>query len=156
MKMVKRSAGLVVLRPGPGEWRCLILRAYRNWDFPKGLPEPGETQLRAAFRETKEETGLTRLQLPWGEDYRETVPYGAGGKIARYYLAVSARGDVVLPISLELGRPEHHEFRWVTFAQAQQLLPPRLIPVIEWAQRMVGTDVAGSPPGEAPDSAPGK
>ncbi len=24
------------LRPEAGEWRCLILRAYRNWDFPKG------------------------------------------------------------------------------------------------------------------------
>ncbi|WP_354684295.1 bis(5'-nucleosyl)-tetraphosphatase [Cupriavidus necator] len=140
MKTVKRSAGLVVLRPQAGEWRCLILRAYRNWDFPKGLPEPGETPLQAALRETEEETGLTGLQLPWGEDYRETAPYGAAGKIARFYLAVSARGDVALPVSAELGRPEHHEFRWATFDQARQLLPPRLLPMIEWACAVAGTE----------------
>jgi len=151
---MKRSADVVVLRPEAGEWRCLILRAYRNWDFPKGLPEPEETELGAALRETEEETGLTRLQFRWGEQYCETEPYNRGSKVARYYLAVSARGDVVLPISPELGRPEHHEFRWVSFAEAEQHLPPRLLPVLEWARRMVGTKVARDPPEGASGPAP--
>ncbi|RWA56379.1 hypothetical protein AU476_03285 [Cupriavidus sp. UYMSc13B] len=137
MRPIKLSAGLVVLRPIAGQWHCLILRAYRNWDMPKGMPEPNEESLPAAMREAREETGLSTLELRWGENYRETEPY-ANGKIARFYLAVSSSGDVSLPISAELGRPEHHEFRWVTFAEAQQLLPSRFEPILEWAQSMAG------------------
>src|SRR5215471_3651714 len=124
MNVDKRSAGLVAVRQFGDEWRCLVLRAYRNWDFPKGLPEPGEELLEAALRETTEETGLSGLQLPWGDDYRETEPY-AKRKVARLYLALSDQGEVWLPVSAELGRPEHHEYRWVSFADAQQLLPQR-------------------------------
>jgi 8-oxo-dGTP pyrophosphatase MutT (NUDIX family) len=51
-----------------------VLRAYRNWDFPKGLVEPGEDPLAAAKREVKEETGLSDLDYPFGDEHRETVP----------------------------------------------------------------------------------
>jgi len=39
------AAGMVIFRRFDGDWRCLMLRAYRNWDFPKGLIEPGEDAL---------------------------------------------------------------------------------------------------------------
>jgi bis(5'-nucleosidyl)-tetraphosphatase len=136
MKRAKLAAGAVVLRGRDDGWQCLVLRAYRNWDFPKGLIEPGEEPLAAALREVTEETGLRGLALPWGEVWRETEPY-AGGKVARYYVAESAEGAVVLPVSPELGRPEHHEFRWLYFDAAARLLPPRLLPVLRWAQTLV-------------------
>ena len=41
----KHAAGAVVVRPAGREWRYLVLRAYRNWDFPKGLVEPDEAPL---------------------------------------------------------------------------------------------------------------
>ena len=113
-----------------------MLRAYRNWDFPKGVVEPGEEPLDAALREVREETGLGDLELPWGEVWRETEPYAAG-KVARYYVAESARGNVVLPVNPALGRPEHHEFRWLGFDDAARLLPARLLPVLRWAGRVV-------------------
>ena len=119
-----------------GGWRCLVLRAYRNWDFPKGLVEPGEEPLDAALREVTEETGLRELSLPWGEVWRETEPY-AGGKVARYYVAESTAGTVVLPVNPELGRPEHHEFRWLELDTAARLLPPRLQQVLLWAAQTV-------------------
>jgi len=50
----RRAAGVVVMRFREGVWRVLILRAYRNWDFPKGMLEAGETALDAAKRETRE------------------------------------------------------------------------------------------------------
>src|SRR5438270_2037750 len=84
-KAPPRAAGVVVFRRTGNGIYLLILRAYKNWDFPKGLVDPGEDQLAAAKRELKEETGLAGVDFPFGEEYRETLPY-AGNKIARYYL----------------------------------------------------------------------
>jgi len=127
------SAGLVVVRRVGGGWRLLVLRAWRNWDFPKGQLEPGETPFAAALRETAEETGLAALRFPWGEVSIEVGPYGSRHKIARYYLAKTDQASIRLPVSPELGRPEHHEWRWVNANEARRLLPPRLQPVLDWA-----------------------
>ena len=129
----KIAAGVIPVRRVGGDWRLLVLRAYRNWDFPKGMVEPGEEPLAAAQRETAEETGLRDLEFSFGEGYRETLPY-ASGKVARYYLGETREERIDLPISHELGRPEHHEWRWVTFNEAEDLLPPRLAIVLEWAR----------------------
>ena len=128
-----RSAGAVVFRRTSRGVQLLVLRAYANWDFPKGEIESGENDLEAARREVAEETGLTELDFPFGDAHRDTLPY-SGGKVARYYLAETGEEAVELPISRELGRPEHHEWRWVSFDEAEDLLPPRLAQVLDWAR----------------------
>jgi bis(5'-nucleosidyl)-tetraphosphatase len=136
MRRSKFSAGAVIARSAHTGWRYLLLRVFRTWDFPKGGVEPGESALQAAVREVEEETALTGLEFRWGELYCETPPY-SGGKVARYYVAISVLGDVSLPINPLLGRPEHHEFRWVSYADARHLLPDRLQPIIEWAHGVI-------------------
>jgi 8-oxo-dGTP pyrophosphatase MutT (NUDIX family) len=131
------SAGVVVLRRGPVDWLFLLLRAYRNWDFPKGMVEPGEEPLAAARREVREETLIEDLQFNWGEVYLETGPYG-NRKIARYYVAATLTEKVTLPISPELGRPEHEEWRWVDRDRALSLVATRLQPIVRWAAEAVG------------------
>ena len=130
------SAGVIPARRTPDGWKLLILRAYRKWDFPKGRIDPGEEPLAAAKREAEEEAALTDLEFPFGEIYRDTAPY-AGGKIARYYLAVTGQEQITLPISRELGRPEHHEGRWVSLAEAARLLPPRLQLILAWVREVL-------------------
>ncbi len=129
----KRAAGAVVFRRTERGVRLLLLRAFKNWDFPKGLIEPGETALDAAKRECAEETGLTDLGFPFGDVHKDTLAY-AGGKVARYFLAETGAVEIELPVSPELGRPEHHEWRWVSFDEAEDLLPPRLGVVLDWAR----------------------
>ncbi|HTT01280.1 MAG TPA: NUDIX domain-containing protein [Steroidobacteraceae bacterium] len=131
------SAGVIPVRPCEGEWLLLLLRAYRNWDFPKGLVETGEDPFDAARRELAEETGILDLEFRWGGAYAETAPY-ARNKIARYYIAVTASEAVTLGMSAELGRPEHHQWRWVSCATALELVAPRLTPVVRWACSVVG------------------
>ena len=133
----KRAAGAVEFRRTERGVRLLVLRAYKNWDFPKGLIEPGESELDAAKRETFEETGLTDLDWPFGDAHKDTLAY-AGGKIARYFLAETGETAITLPVSPELGRPEHHEWRWVSYDEAEDLLPPRLSIVLDWARRTIG------------------
>jgi 8-oxo-dGTP pyrophosphatase MutT (NUDIX family) len=126
------SAGVVIVRiQGPAPL-FLLLRSYRYWDFPKGEVASGEDPLAAAVREVREETMLTELEFRWGRGYCETPPYGRG-KVARYYLATSASGDVELPVDPALGRPEHHEYRWLGFELARPLLVARVAAVLDWA-----------------------
>ncbi|HEX6415057.1 MAG TPA: NUDIX domain-containing protein [Burkholderiales bacterium] len=134
MKPAPRAAGAVVFRRSDRGIRILLLRAYKNWDFPKGLVGPGESELAAARREVEEETGLADLDYPFGEEFKETLPY-SGNKVARYYLAETDAEKLELPVSPELGRPEHHEYRWASFDEAEDLLPPRLSIVLEWAKK---------------------
>jgi len=134
MNAPNRAAGAVIFRRSDRGIRLLVLRAYKNWDFPKGMVEPGEDALAAARREVEEETGLADLAYPFGDEFKETLPY-SGNKVARYYLAETGAEKIVLPVSPELGRPEHHEYRWVSFDEAEDLLPPRLAVVLEWAKK---------------------
>ena len=136
MNAPSRAAGAVIFRRSDRGIRLLLLRAYKNWDFPKGMVEPGEDALAAARREVEEETGLAGLDYPFGDEFRETMPY-SGSKVARYYLAETDAEKIVLPVSPELGRPEHDEYRWVSFDEAEDLLPPRLAVVLEWAKKTI-------------------
>lgn len=133
---LKRAFGVVIVRQEAGVWLYLLLRAYDYWDFPKGKPEAGEEPLATAKREVEEESGVTKLDFRWGEVFTETEPYKAG-KVARYYLAETKEKDVVLGINPELGRAEHHEFRWMTYEEARALLVPRLQKVIDWAELVI-------------------
>ena len=113
-----------------------MLRAGNYWDFPKGMVEPGEDPLAAAIRETEEETTLIDLDFRWGHEFIETEPYGKN-KIARYYVAEAADGEVYLPVSAELGKPEHDEFCWLEYNAARGLLVPRVMTVLEWAGEII-------------------
>ena len=138
VKATPRAAGVVVFRRTGSGVYLLVLRAYSNWDFPKGLVDAGENQFTAAQRELKEETGLSGVDFPFGEEFKETLPYSSN-KIARYYLGETEEVEIVLPVSKELGRPEHHEFRWIGLAAAKTLLAPALQPVIAWAATIAET-----------------
>jgi 8-oxo-dGTP pyrophosphatase MutT (NUDIX family) len=129
------SSGVVVVNGAGSQRQLLLLRAYKNWDFPKGLVEAGEEPFAAALREVREETTLQHLVFDWGQDYVETGPYNKG-KVARYYIARSDEREVSLPVNPNIGMPEHHEARWVTYAEALLMVTSRLIPVVQWARTM--------------------
>lgn len=132
------SAGVVVLRRDEESQQLylLLLRAYQYWDFPKGMQEVGETEFEAALREVQEETTISALDFHWGNVFYETGPY-RGGKVARYYIATTEQIDIELLINPELGCPEHVEYRWVSFEQATKMCSPRVVSVINWAQKVI-------------------
>ena len=124
-----------------GELKLLLIeRALEpfqgQWALPGGFVRMAETIDQAARRELAEEAGLKDLSFFWGHVYRETPPYGRG-KIARYYVAQTREKDIELPIGEELGRPEHHEARWVSYPEARSFLLPRLISILDWANALI-------------------
>ena len=125
----------------------LCLRAYANWDFPKGQQDEGEEGISTAVRETKEETGLIR-----GVDYEidenekvSTEKYGSGkkAKIATYFLAKRLSDkNPILPINPELGKAEHDEWKWVPFDEVEEKLKSkRYEPILNY----LGKSVFGNP-----------
>lgn len=135
----KRSFGIVPIAFGQNSAPVfLILRAYKNWDFPKGQAEHGETPLEAARREMTEETGIREFTLTWGEISMDTEIY-ASGKVVTYFPAQVKKQAITLPVSAELGRPEHNEYRWASYQEAHTLLPARLVPVLDWARRIAAS-----------------
>jgi 8-oxo-dGTP pyrophosphatase MutT (NUDIX family) len=58
---VVRAAGGVPVRAGEAGPEVLLVHrpSYRDWTFPKGKCDPGESDEACALREVHEETGLT-------------------------------------------------------------------------------------------------
>jgi 8-oxo-dGTP pyrophosphatase MutT (NUDIX family) len=107
---VIRAAGGLVVREG----RVLVVHRPRHddWSFPKGKLEPAESWEEAALREVEEETALAGELGGFVGRTRYDVP--AGPKEVRYFV-VRASGEP---------RPRHEvdEVRWVTLAEARELL----------------------------------
>ena len=137
MTMEKKtlSAGVIVIRREEDKKWYLLLRAYSNWDFPKGMVEAGEEPLQGAIREVEEETSLNNLTFTWGNSYQETPPYGRG-KVARYYVAETRQANITLPVNPELGHPEHEEYRWVPYQEARGMVAARVQSILDWAHAL--------------------
>jgi hypothetical protein len=141
------SAGVVVIRRDAQRFRMLCVRALDRWDFPKAAVAEGADALVAALAEVREVAGLEQLEFPWGEDYRETVPF-ADGRVSRYYLARVRDADATQPVPVGRQPTTGPDLRWLTYEEAEELLPPSLSLVLDWAvQRLAsgGTRPAGAP-----------
>lgn len=101
------------------------------------MVEPNEDPWEGALREFQEETGLTDYSTPFGKSFIETPPYGKG-KVARYYiLQVEGEKKVILTPNPVTGIVEHHEFRWVKYEDAREMLVPRVVNVLAWANEEI-------------------
>ena len=132
-----KSAGIVIVRNINNIYYVLLMRSYNYWDFPKGGIETHETPLDAAIREVGEESGITNLTFNWGEIYYVTEKYGKSKKTVTYFIAQTTQSNVIMSISPALGKPEHDEYRWVTFDEARSLSIDRIIQVLNWAEKEI-------------------
>ncbi|MBU2036813.1 NUDIX domain-containing protein [Patescibacteria group bacterium] len=124
-----RSAGAVIFyRSSEGQIEYLLLNHGESqkksdiayWNFPKGGIEKGESEIEAAKREVREETGLFNLDfLPKfkkAERYfcRGTKPENLGKlifKTAIFYLAEAENKEIKIS-------SEHINYEWLPLEQA--------------------------------------
>ena len=132
-----QSAGVAVIDWNSQEPSVLCVRAYANWDFPKGKLDPGETRFEAACRELAEETCLFSGHdvTAYEDEHSKPIVYGKGTrkKTAVYFIGVrQSQTTPFLPISEKLGKPENDEFRWVPMSKLAALMPGRLQSVVQF------------------------
>ena len=116
----EKSAGAVVFYNGEnGPEYLLLLYEAGHWDFPKGGIEEGETEITAAIREIKEETGLTDIEIIHG--FRKEIHYNFRKnknlvkKTVVFYLAKTNTKNVTLSF-------EHKDFIWLPYEAAYNKL----------------------------------
>jgi hypothetical protein len=100
---------MVVVRHDGQRYRLLCLRTFESWDFPKG-------------------------EVHGDEEYRETVPFD-DGRVSRYYIAQTSNPEVALRVPGGAGSEADYEYRWLTADESEDVLPPRLALVLDWAVR---------------------
>lgn len=123
---VHQSAGIIPFIRENNEIKLLLLKNNYGWGFPKGHLEENEKALEAAFRETREETGLKIKKVLPGfkhiSKYLVKVDYEAGEKLDKpemkfvlYFLGESPTKNVKLSF-------EHSAYKWVTAKEAKKLV----------------------------------
>jgi 8-oxo-dGTP diphosphatase len=126
-----RAAGALLWRDNDGRLEVVLVHRprYKDWSWPKGKLDPGETPPTAAAREVEEETGLPvvlGVPLP---DLRYALGDGRR-KIVHYWAAQVARDEHAPALAarraVEQASPEEIDgVVWVGAATARGLLTRR-------------------------------
>ena len=114
--MVRAAGGVVSRRGERGEIEVLLIHRaeQRDWSFPKGKLEAGETDRECALREVEEETGLRCTLI---SELPSVSYYDRRGraKVVRYWTMAVVRGRAE-------PRNEVDAVRWLGVEAALSLL----------------------------------
>lgn len=120
------SAGIIIYRKTLEGNKFLLLYHGRGyWNFPKGKIESEEKSFQAAVRETKEETGLGRVDLKFANNFKAYEKFSfwrrVGEKNAKifkiviFYLAETKKREIRIS-------EEHGGYAWFTYKEALKIL----------------------------------
>jgi 8-oxo-dGTP pyrophosphatase MutT (NUDIX family) len=145
MARQERSAGFVVFHTNRDDGHQFLLLDYgRHWDFPKGHVEKGESDIQAAIRELKEETGISNARVV--EGFQEEVVYffrhpkhGLIRKTVIFFLAETLTLDVTLS-------HEHNAFEFLAYPVARSRLTfPSARKILDAAWKWLSPQVVARP-----------
>jgi 8-oxo-dGTP pyrophosphatase MutT (NUDIX family) len=125
---IERSAGVIVIREtarstgsgqASGRRKYLLLDYGKFWDFPKGHVEKKESDLDAAARELREETGIREIEFINGFAREITYFFRAGPQLIRktviFFLGRTDKSRIRVS-------HEHEGHEWLEYDQAVERL----------------------------------
>jgi tRNA nucleotidyltransferase (CCA-adding enzyme) len=114
-----RSYGVIVVLKGVENKFLLLQQIAGHWGFAKGHLEGDETEKEAAFRELKEEAGITECLATDAPAIFEEYTFNDRDvpchKIVQYFIGFAKDGTVNVQQEEILG------YRWVTYTEAIEL-----------------------------------
>ena len=112
--LYEKSCGAIVIYKNKDKYKILLVRNYngRNYSFPKGHVEYGETEEQTAVREVKEETGLDIRII---DSFREVADYCPFGKIRKRVVFFMAQ---TMSDRVRIQEEEIDSFIWVDLDEA--------------------------------------
>jgi 8-oxo-dGTP pyrophosphatase MutT (NUDIX family) len=132
------SSGGVVFRKSSSQVFYLLLGFKRRniWCLPKGLIEPGESEIDAATREVREETGVNSLKLV---DKIGVIRYQFGYRDKRFDKTVHFFLFETDQVETTVGT-EHDMYSWLPYDKAVLALSyPNERDILEKANEMMKT-----------------
>jgi 8-oxo-dGTP pyrophosphatase MutT (NUDIX family) len=123
------SAGIIAYRTTADGPRFLILyHGHNYWNFPKGKIESEEKSFQTAVREVREETGLTRNDLRFNENFKTSENFTFWRnkekiyKTIVFYLAETTQQRIKLPEQTDAEGEKHEGYGWFTYKEALKVL----------------------------------
>ena len=114
--LYEKSCGAIVIYRDGKSYKTLLVRNHngRNYSFPKGHVEKGESEQQTAVREVREETGL---DIEIIDSFREVADYCPFGRIRKRVVFFMAQtfSDKVTPQEEEID-----SFIWVDLFEANR------------------------------------
>ncbi len=114
----EKSSGFIVYRRNPKKGvEYLVVRQGNDiWCFPKGHIENRESELQAAIRELREETGLeVRLFL----GFKEIISYQIDKNTVKKVVFFMGEGNTD---QVQCDGREIIEYRWLPYKEAEKIL----------------------------------
>ena len=119
----RRVARAVVYDETPDGYRFLLLKNRDGyWQNPQGRIGPGESDLEAALRETRQETALDGLtSLPWSEYHTSYFTEDEENPLHTELTGYAVRADSSRPVALSIDG-KHTDYEWVDMWEAKSRL----------------------------------
>jgi 8-oxo-dGTP pyrophosphatase MutT (NUDIX family) len=119
--MRDQSFGVIPIRRYRGRYLFLLVQHHAgHWAFPKGHAEKGESDIDAARRELREETGIMQVTLLEDVSLTETYFFKRQGetvaKTVRYFLGLVRTRNVRIQAA------EIKAYCWAGYEKAMQLI----------------------------------